>query len=561
MSNKKEQFVYPNAMLRASRTKFPFRSTHKTTMRHGGLYPIQVIECMPGDTFDLNIASLIRMSNPIVPIMSNIEMHVAAYFIPWRLIFPEYEQFEGVNKTGSWYNSNNADVELPIIKNLGPYQQGNFLQNTEPESLLSYLGVSYGANYGYQGPQQDLTADKIAILPNALSVRAYHRVWDEHYRNANVTAPIFNAQSMLLGYNCGITTSSSQADCEVLFDSNNNSLGIHKVCKLPDVYTKSLPAPQRGPSVEFLPELINVGGILTQSSGDLPNDAVHIDSPSGVVAAGDFLNLVSSNDEVPIVASFAGISRTINDLRLMFQIQKYEEKDARYGLKDLNDKYLGHFGVRSPDATIQKTQYLGEVNFHINIEQVLSTAGAADDSSSKLGQPGANSVTAGKGDLGVVSICERGYIMIVAAARHERTYSNGMAPYLLHHKLYDLYDPLFANIGEMPVKRILLGDVQNGTDVFGYQEPFWEYRFELDRVSGWLNPSVQNSLDYWTLADDFSSGAPLLNNKFIYEDRTNIARALVTGSNGPDYICDFYFAHTAVREMPLFGIPGLVDHH
>lgn len=560
MSKKKEQFVYPNAMLRASRTKFPFRSTHKTTMRHGGLYPIQVIECMPGDTFDLNIASLIRMSNPIVPIMSNIEMHVAAYFIPWRLVFPEYEQFEGVNKTGSWYNSNNADIELPVIKVLGPYQQGNFLQNTEPESLLSYLGVSYGANYGYKGPQQDLTPDKVAILPNALAVRSYHRLWDEHYRNANVTAPIFNAQSMLQGYNCGITTSSSQADCEVLFDSNNNSLGIHKVCKLPDVYTKSLPAPQRGPSVEFLPETLPVSVFGDPDIDPGQTATLEFGGLTYSYEGDDFLGLTANGGE-DIHVAFRGVSRTINDLRLMFQIQKYEEKDARYGLRDLNDKYLGHFGVRSPDATIQKTQYLGEVNFHINIEQVLSTAGAADDSSSKLGQPGANSVTAGKGDLGVVSICERGYIMIVAAARHERTYSNGMAPYLLHHKLYDLYDPLFANIGEMPVKRILLGDVQNGTDVFGYQEPFWEYRFEPDRVSGWLNPSVQNSLDYWTLADDFSSGAPLLNNKFIYEDRTNIARALVTGSNGPDYICDFYFAHTAVREMPLFGIPGLVDHH
>lgn len=561
----KESFVYPNAMLHASRTKFPFRSTHKTSLMHGGLYPIQVIECAPGDTFDLNVASLIRMSNPIAPIMDNIEMHIAAYFIPLRLVFPDYEKFEGINKEGAWYDSDLYTEEVPywFFKKAQPQGQtrDNEYSKVISGSLLDYLGASVGSTWRaieYTG-NPAISKEQTKILPTKLSCLAYHRLWDEQYRNANVSAPIFNISLINSeNYWANIESVSDNADIEVGFDSDGNSLGIHKVCKFADPYTKCLPAPQRGPSVEFLPDSVPVGA-FADLGGVMADEGVYF--PDGVPEGEGFAPLVDAGADNPIVASFNNVTKTINDLRLLFQVQKYLEKDARYGNRDLQDKYLGHFGVRAPDATIQKTQYLGEINFRINIEQVLSTAGATDDSDTKLGQPGANSVTAGRGSLGVVSLCERGYIMIVAAARHDHTYGNGMDPYLLHHNIWDFYDPLFANIGEMPVRRALLGDVEHPEEVFGYQEPFWEYRFAPDRVSGALNPSAPNSLDYWTLSDDFSSGAPLLNEKFIYEGRDSITRALVTGDEGPDYICDFYFMHTAVREMPLFGIPGLVDHH
>lgn len=593
---KKEKFVYPNAMLHASRTKFPFRHTHKTSIVHGLLTPIDLIEVVPGDTFELKLAELIRMSSPIAPIMDNIEMHVAAYFCPLRLLWEHYEEFEGVNKTGAWYDSNNQYTRVPVTKMASAGQNDSF--RVEVGSVFERLGLPIG---------EDLAGVDDKNASNILPFRMYYRIWNEQYRNQNVSAPIaidyssnnrifvgidmttYNSANMGSGAalkaiglnedNCCIDTSS--ADDYGFYEVDNG--GLMKVAKFPDPFTKSLPAPQKGPSIEYIPDLS--GPVLTGERHDvnvLNNDVIPLTfkyynstlpanyvgsrllgTSSGKLSGysnegGATISYSLAPDN--LVTSIKNIGATINDLRLLFQMQKYFEKDARYGTKNIAEKYLGHFGVRSPDATIQQVQYLGEANIRINVEQVLSTAGATDDANTKLGQPGANSVTAGKGDLGTFSFTERGYIMIVCAARHERTYANAVLSILMHKELFDFYDPLFANIGEMPVTTYMAGaDDGQDTTIFGYQEAWWEYRFTPSRVTGVLNPAASNNLDYWTLADDAKEN--VLNEKFIYEDREAISRALVSGVAGPDYIADFYFMHTAVRPMPLFSIPGLVDHH
>lgn len=584
--SKNERFVYPNAMLHTSRTKFPFRNTHKTSMLHGLICPIDLIEVVPGDTFELKLASLIRMSSPIAPIMDNIEMHVAAYYCPMRLLWENYEEFEGVNKTGAWYNSNNSYTRVPVTKMASASNNDTFIVMSG--SIFERIGLPVG---------EDLVKVDDKNAGNILPFRMYYRIWNEQYRNQNVSAPIAidysNNNRIFVGinmttYNNGNMGSGSalaaiglnEDNCwmdqtDGFFDINDG--GLMKAAKFPDVFTKSLPAPQKGPSIEYLPDvyapvmtgnrhsLDNKVGLtfkkasdLSQYSGTAPLGTYS--GTAGYVASGTGAASTALLAPDNLYASLGAVTATINDLRLLFQIQKYFEKDARYGTKNIAEKYLGHFGVRSPDATIQQVQYLGEANFRINVEQVVSTADATNTSTTKLGQPGGVSVTAGKCDLGTFSFTERGYIMIVAVARHDRTYANAVLPCLMHKTLFDFYDPLFANIGEMPVSQYIAGanDGQS-TNIFGYQEPFYEYRFNPSRVTGELNPASLSGLDYWTLADD--KHIALLNEAFIYEDRVNIARALTSGENGPDYIADFYFMHTAVRPMPLFSIPGLVDHH
>ena len=296
-------------------------------------------------------------------------------------------------------------------------------------------------------------------------------------------------------------------------------------------------------------------------------------SSYGIVADGDSSGLLSFSDEVvtagPSVESSNLIAkanqgmRTINDLRYAFQLQKFLEKDARFGTRYF--EYLNaHYGVTIADSVAQRPQFLGEINYRLNIDQVLSTAGAASDTSTKLGQPGANSVTGGKGQLFTFSSVEHGYIIIVGAARHEHTYCNTIDKSWLHISKLDFYHPEFANIGEQPVftEELDCNYSDGDGDVFGYQEAWAEYRFIPDRVSALLSPANTGSLSFWTLSDGPRSEAGyILEESFIYEDRSSISRALVTGQNGPDYIADIYFDLTIARVMPVYSIPGFADHH
>ena len=191
-----------------------------------------------------------------------------------------------------------------------------------------------------------------------------------------------------------------------------------------------------------------------------------------------------------------------------------------------------------------------------------STAGAAADATTKLGQPGANSVTGYSGHLFTKSFTEFGFLYILAVARQHETYSQGLHKMFSRKKRFDYYYPVLAHIGEQPIykKEIMFQD-DWGVDnqIFGYQEAWADYRYLPARVSGILDPNVSNSLDFWNLAYSFAT-APTLSSSFIQADRTPLTRALVSGVDGPDFIIDFLLDNTVVREMPLYSIPGYIDH-
>ena len=517
MSNK--TYVYPAKTLSQSRNKFKMPHQHKTSFNHGLLIPLDVIEVLPGDTFKMDLATLIRMSTPIAPIMDNITMHIAAYFVPNRLTFENWEQLMGANKTGAWTQDPNT-YDVPTCSMSGILNE---------DAIGCYMGLPGNV------------AGAISALPG----RAYYLIWNEFYRNQNVSAPyavdLSDSGDILVG------------ELSPAYTSQCLPLG-----KYADYFTKCLPEPQKGSDVLIPMNNLLVGLNPTNQNFD-------------TMGLGDDLEVtynysknkfgVSDGVDVPSDLIANNVSNTINALRFAFQLQKFYEKDARYGTRYF-EMLNGHFGVTNPDGVLQRPQFLGEYNFRINVDQVLSTAGYAASSSTTVGAPGANSVTAKKGSLFTFSATEHGLILIVGGTRHEHTYSQGWHRLFTRLDRLEFYDPVFANIGEQPVYKYELkytpGDGRQ--QVFGYQEAWAEYRFIPDRVSGLLNPNVTGSLDYWTLADKFTS-TPSLNETFIYENRNSIKRALVTGNSGPDFIADFYFDLTAVREMPLFSIPGLADHH
>lgn len=352
----------------------------------------------------------------------------------------------------------------------------------------------------------------------------------------------------------------------------------YQVCKMFDYFTSGTIAPQYGDSVKlplgtvapiiatsnlhdtrltvaFSNKLSpNAGGALsTFNDTDTNKHRVYF-SGSGSSTSGTDINM--TNLEADLTSATAA---SIDSLIYAFAVQNYLHR-SNYGSRFFEMLQV-HYGVTSPDARLQRPEYLGGMNFAINIQQVLSTAGAEDDSSTKLGQPGANSVTAVKKSLFTKGFVEPGYLLILLSTKHEQSYSQGVLREDLKRSRFEFYSPEFANIGDQGtyIKEIFADYVDNadvGYDVFNYNEAWCEYRYRMNRTSGLLDPVASNSLNYWTLGSKFEN-APEFNTQFIKETRDYLQRALVTGSTGPDYIGDFRLDFTVTRPMPLYSVPSL----
>lgn len=519
-----------------SRSRFARTSQHKTSFNLGDIVPIYVDEVLPGDTRSFDMASLVRMSTPIAPIMDNIYMDYFAFFVPNRIIWNHWKEFMG---------ENNSSAGIPNVTYTIPYMNTSY--QVASGSPADYMGLPVGVGY--------LNVEKISALP----FRAYYAIYNRWFRNQNVIAPI--------------PVDTTDANEAVVGSTNKglNSGDLCKASKLPDYFTKGLPYAQKGTAVSLplgttAPILFNNSGstVLRDSSGNIITGS---STPASVDYANSHLVFNNSHAKLDnsgqLVADLRNATAaTINELRYAFQLQKFLEKDALYGTRYW-ELLAAHFGVQAPDASLQDPEYLGGFRQQINIDQVLSTAGYDDSTAQDVGKPGANSVTGGKSSLFTKSFCEHGWLMIVAVGRHDQTYSQGLNRMWTRQARTDYYWPVFANLGAQAIlnKEIYVGTSAAANNlVFGYQEAWAEYRYKPSIATGLLNPNVTGSLDFWTLANKFGS-LPTLGQTFMEQDRDNIKRALVTGTTGPDFICDFYFKDVAVRPMPLYSIPGLIDHH
>jgi len=555
------------------RSTFDRSSGHKTTFNAGKLVPIYIDEVLPGDTFEMSTSAIIRGSTPIFPVMDNANLDIYYFFVPNRLIWDHWKEFNGENTTSKWEQT----VEYSIPQMAPPL--GN---ETKPEvgwekgTLADYMGIPTKI-----GPGSSQTNPEYTV--NHLPFRAYCLIWNEWFRDQNLQDPVL------------IDTGDSQTNGRHLIPEGTsttfeNQAALQGANLLPvnkyfDYFTGALPEPQKGPDV-LLP-LGSVAPVITMSKANttISNQPVTFSSNNftevgkvhnlGISVTGtkagklsfdnSYKTVLESQNAIPnnLVADLGNATAaTINELRLAFQLQKLYERDARGGTRYI-EIIKSHFGVTSPDARLQRPEYLGGERIPINIDQVIQTSGTMEGTTPQ-GNTGAYSLTGNQGSYFKHSFVEHGYILGLACVRTEHTYQQGLEKIWNRKNRFDFYWPALANIGEQAIlnKEIYLQPVKSmNEEAFGYQEAWAEYRYKPSRVSSAFRSNVTGSLDAWHYADYYEA-LPVLSAEWIQETYKNVDRTLAVQSTLEDqYIADFWFKCTCTRPMPIYSIPGLIDHH
>lgn len=576
MRNPVSRFAYVQSDIGIKRSQFSRNHDHKTTISAGLLYPILCDEVLPGDTYSVDMSSLIRMSTPIHPVMDNAFLDVYFFFVPNRIIWDHWKEFMGENPNDPYLNP--IEYSVPQFKNWHDFDVG-----VVPEkSLLDYLGVP-----------SNTTPREFMQLP----VRAYCKIWNEWFRDQNLQNAIaldtgdadLSPAEVAGGYEGGDYyfydhNNKSNPDAYVINAAHGGDLA--PVNKYHDYFTSALKQPQKGPAVPiplngFAPvyanDLLNtveltssdtlkfVNGSGAPVSGNVGLTANGtLSGTNGASNGGTAVYPLNLGADLSLNAN-TGVYATIADLRYAFQLQKFFEADNRGGTR-YREILKQHFNVSIPDASVQIPEFLGGKRIPINISQVLQTS--ATDSVSPQGNTAAYSLTSDKLSAFTKSFTEHGFLMAVACVRTEHTYCQGLERMWSRKGKFDYYFPEFANISEQPIrnKELYLGsgdetgvDIQDG--VFGFQEAWAEYRYKPNRVSGEFRPTCSQSLDIWHYGDNYDS-LPYLSSEWIRETRANIDRTLAVSSDVADqFICDFYFKLNTTRAMPVYSIPGLADHH
>lgn len=555
--NTESHFSVNPINLDIQRSKFVRPSTHKTTFNAGNLIPIYVDEVLPGDTFKMNMSSVIRMSTPIYPVMDNANMDVYFFFVPNRLVWDHWKEFFGENNTTHW----EAPVEYEVPQITAP--TGGWEKGT----IADYMGIP-------------TKIENISV--QALPFRAYCKIWNDWFRDQNLKDPAMISMDE--------TTTAGANTGDYVTNAEKGALPL-KVAKYHDYFTAALPEPQKGPEVTIagISGMAPVGAIEntynTKSTGSIqfaqlgggmtPTDAWHkfvvagdlsttSKGVSGVMAGTTESGNATTVYPANLWADLGGANATatsINALRQAFAIQRLYEKNARGGTRYI-EIIKAHFGVQSPDARQQRSEYLGGTRIPINMDQVVQTSNSGNGITPQ-GNTAAYSLTAFNESMFTKSFTEHGYIIGLACIRTEHTYQQGIERFWSRKKMLDYYFPTLANLGEQAILNKEIYAQGNATDdeAFGYQEAWAEYRYKPSRVSGAMRSNYQTTLDAWHYADKYAS-QPILSSEWIDETSANIDRTLAVQSTTEDqFIADFYFACEATRPMPLYSIPGLIDHH
>lgn len=557
--NAESRFASNPTNIDIPRSKFERNSSVKTSFNVGDIVPFYIDEVLPGDTFQIRTSKVVRLQTLITPIMDNLYLDTYYFFVPNRLVWSHWREFNGENTQSAWLPS--VEYEVPqITAPSGGWSIG---------TIADYLGVPTGVE---------------GLSVNALPFRAYALIMNEWFRDQNLTDPLNIPvdDSTVVGVNSG----------SYVTDVAKGGLPF-KAAKYHDYFTSCLPAPQKGPDVtipvatsgnypvvamdqkttefqqkysngRYVPLMVhaNASGSPTSYylySSDIPASSASVYPRDADPPSSSFTNfLVPSNLWAIPQGDVAAAS--INQLRLAFQLQKLYEKDARGGTRYI-EILKTHFGVTSPDARLQRPEYLGGDRLPIHINQVIQQS--STDSTSPLGNTAAFSLTSDSHGDFIKSFVEHGFVIGLMVARYDHTYQQGLERFWSRKTRFDYYWPVFANIGEQAVKNkeIFAQGSDQDDEVFGYQEAWADYRYKPSRVSGEMRSSAAQSLDAWHLADDYAS-LPYLSDSWIREDKTNVDRCLAVSSSVSNQIfADVYVQNTTTRPMPLYSIPGLIDHH
>lgn len=520
------------------RTKFDRSHVYKTTFNSGKLIPIFVDEVLPGDTTRMSINYFARLATPIKPIMDNIYLDWFFFFVPNRLIWDHWENFCFEQEDPD----DSTDYVIPAI------MANSNTGNRYVGSLWDYFGLPVN------------TSGTIAGV-SALPFRAVYLIWNEWFRDENLQKSV----KIQKGDNNEVVDSTRISDQPSwLFESGT---GIFPGYPCPprgkrhDYFTSALPWTQKGPGVDI--SLTGNAPILattnTQPAPHGPGIYVARDGASSTQFAAMTWDTNPSNVKTgSVYADLSKVSAiTINGLRTAFQMQKFYERLARGGSR-YTEVLRSFFGVVSPDARLQRPEFLGSFTKMVMVNPIAQTS--ATDTTSPQGNLSAYGVTAAKFHGFTKSFVEHGYIIGFVSARADLTYQQGVNRMWLRSTVYDFYWPTFAHLGEQAIelREIYAQGSEADTTVFGYQERYAEYRYKPSQITGKFRSSVTGgNLDVWHLSQFFSN-APTLNEEFITENPP--IKRIIAVQDEPEFLLDIGFRYTTVRPMPMFGTPGLVDH-
>lgn len=526
---------------RANIQRSVFDRSHgwKSSFDSGYLIPFLVDEVLPGDSYKVKFNFLARLSTPIVPTMDNLFLDTFYFFVPYRLLWRHWEQFNGQQDFPG------ASTDYLVPQTTAPADNG-----FEVGSLEDYFGLPTGVK---------------GIKANELAARAYNLIWNEWFRDENLQNPVN------LSTQAPITQASDLDDIGV---GDTGFTGQHKLLrrgKRHDYFTSALPWPQKGPGVELpltgnAPVSGNADGYFLSGSkiGDPTAGLMH----GYVGGTGNYTYDAPQNvpkDSPLYLHAYADLSSvtaaTINSLRQAFQLQKLYERDARGGSR-YTEILRSHFGVVSPDARLQRPEYLGGSETPIIINPVVQNSATgstgAETPQGNLAAYGLASSTSAKHGF-TKSFIEHGIIIGLLNVRADLTYQQGIPRMFSRRTRFDFYWPVLAHLGEQAImnKEIYAQGSSTDDDVFGYQERYAEYRYFPSMITGKLRSTYAQSLDVWHLSQKFDS-LPVLNDEFI-QDKPPIERILAV-QNEPQFIIDSYIQMKCARPMPVYGVPGLVDH-
>lgn len=601
-SGRSPQFM-ENEPVKIRRSIFDRSFGYKTTLNSGFLIPHFVEEVLPGDTFTVKPTFFVRMNTLTVPFMDNVFLDTFYFFVPARLLWDNFQKFMGEQT-----NPNDSiDYLIPTLKSPDVNNPAPRYSLTGPNSLWDYFGLPVDGQNGVTSFFNVATGMNI----NALPFRAYNLIWNEWFRDENLENslevltgdgpdPMANYQLLKrnkrhdyftsalpwpqkgpavnvgLSGNApvkGLDFSNVSIDSTSITDPSkpsywqlygreldnsisplNTRLAI-RMSSAPGSFINGSPIcafDDKTSNEQFL----GVGG---SNDDGYPNSTLsHLDGDGfqaeGLVLLDGNNNPIGSN----AYADLSGVNAiTINDLRQAFQIQKFYERAARSGTR-YTEILRGFFGVISPDARLQRPEYLGGSSERVNIVPV--TQQSSTNQTTPQGNLAAFGLMAGRGRGFYKSFVEHGYVIGLVNIRASLTYQQGVSRMWTRRDRFDFYWPQFAHLGEQPVyeKEIFAtGNADNDDSVFGYQERYAEYRSRPSQITGTLRSGVSGSLDVWHLAQYFSN-PPKLNAGFILEDPP-ISRVIAV-TNEPQFYMDCYFKFKAARPIPVYGTPGLIDH-
>lgn len=551
-----------------SRTRFNRDQNILTTFDSGKLIPFYVDEVLPGDTFSVDTAAIIRMSTPKYPVFDDAFIDFYYFYCPNRILWDDFKRFMGETDDNPWMPTKTYQVPKIKIENQPTEEQ----KGPKEGSILDYMGVPTHLNEN--GMEKDVEI-------NALPIRAYVKIWNEFFRDQNIgnAAAALNTDETDAYEDHGENATEEQ----ILKEARKGGRCL-PVSKFHDYFSSCLPYPQRGPEVtipltgnatvyfgngntkttysvnQLITDLGWSAGTtnLSASKTNMTNtwratSETNTDGPAKAVV----LPESGTRGGINLVTDLSQVEATsINQLRQAFAVQHYYEALARGGSR-YREQVRTLYGVSISDKTVQVPEYLGGGRYHVNINQIVQTSGQQAENDTPIGETGAMSVTPINESSFTKSFEEHGFVIGVMCVRHNHSYQQGLERFWSRSDRLDYYFPQFANIGEQPVKKkeIMLTGTATDDETFGYQEAWADYRMKPNRVSGKMRSNAKTTLDFWHYADNYKT-VPTLSQEWMNEGKEEIARTLIV-QNEPQFFGAIRVMNKTTRCMPLYSVPGL----